>query len=187
MIIMRNFKIIFFTIFLTFSCFVAKSLAEVVTKVEVKGNKRISAETILIFGDVIIGEDYESMEVNKLIKKLYDTNYFSNISVEIKDGKMSITVSENPIINSLVFNGEKAKKYTEVLTEFLTLRENTSFLNAYIKSHNLQDEKNKRTINPDDKLRALLKVKKGDSITYFNLQKYMKAHFPKKEELSVTA
>ena len=74
----------------------------------------------------------------------------------------------------------------EVGTE-LARTEVTKSLNAYIKQHNLQDEKNKRSINPDAKLQALLKVKKGDSITYFNLQKYMKAHFPKKEELSVTA
>jgi chromatin remodeling complex protein RSC6 len=73
----------------------------------------------------------------------------------------------------------------EVGTE-LARTEVTKALNAYIKQHNLQDEKNKRSINPDQKLQKLLKVGKGDSITYFNLQKYMKAHFPKKEE-SVTA
>ena len=69
----------------------------------------------------------------------------------------------------------------------LARTEVTKALNAYIKAHNLQDEKNKRSINPDAKLNALLKVGKGESVTYFNLQKYMKAHFPKKEESSVTA
>ena len=69
----------------------------------------------------------------------------------------------------------------------LARTEVTKALNAYIKQHNLQDEKNKRSINPDQKLTALLKVGKGESVTYFNLQKYMKAHFPKKEESSVTA
>jgi len=57
----------------------------------------------------------------------------------------------------------------------------TKALNAYIKSHNLQDENNKRTINPDKALMQLLKLKPDESITYFNLQKYMKAHFPKKD------
>jgi chromatin remodeling complex protein RSC6 len=57
----------------------------------------------------------------------------------------------------------------------------TKALNLYIKSHNLQDETNKRTINPDAALKQLLKLKPDESITYFNLQKYMKAHFPKKE------
>ena len=69
----------------------------------------------------------------------------------------------------------------------LARTEVTKLLNAYIKQHNLQDEKNKRSINPDKKLQALLKVQKGESVTYFNLQKYMKAHFPKKDTLSVTA
>tara|TARA_Y100000590_G_scaffold222009_1_gene251289 strand:- start:3705 stop:5963 length:2259 start_codon:yes stop_codon:yes gene_type:complete len=134
MINMRNFKILFFAFLITFTCLITKSFSEVVTKVEVKGNKRISAETILIFGDINIGENYESMQINSLIKKLYDTNYFSDISVELKDGKMTILVSENPIINEVVFNGEKASKYKEALIDFLTLRENTSFLNAYVKS-----------------------------------------------------
>jgi len=64
----------------------------------------------------------------------------------------------------------------------LARTEVTKHLNVYIKQHNLQDEKNKRSINPDTKLKELLKLKEGESVTYFNLQKYMKLHFPKKEQ-----
>lgn len=69
----------------------------------------------------------------------------------------------------------------------LARTEVTKELNKYIKANNLQDEKNKRTINPDEKLRKLLQLDKGQNITYFNLQKYMKLHFPKKETPTVTA
>ena len=48
-----------------------KIFAEVVNKVDVKGNERISSETIKIFGDIKIGSNYESQDVNLLIKKLY--------------------------------------------------------------------------------------------------------------------
>ena len=55
----------------------------------------------------------------------------------------------------------------------------TKYLTNYIKEHNLQDAENKRRILPDKKLSSLLNVPKDDTLTYFNLQKYMKVHFPK--------
>ena len=55
----------------------------------------------------------------------------------------------------------------------------TKNLTQYIKEHNLQDPQNKRTILPDKKLQKLLNTTKNDDVTYFNLQKYMKVHFPK--------
>jgi chromatin remodeling complex protein RSC6 len=55
----------------------------------------------------------------------------------------------------------------------------TREINTYIRSHNLQDKENGRKINPDTKLAALLKLKKNDELTYFNLQKYMSPHFAK--------
>ena len=55
----------------------------------------------------------------------------------------------------------------------------TREINAYIRTHNLQDKENGRKINPDAKLRSLLQLKKGDELTYFNLQKYMSPHFAK--------
>lgn len=55
----------------------------------------------------------------------------------------------------------------------------TKEINAYIRKHNLQDKDNGRKINADQKLSALLKLKKGDELTYFNLQKYMSPHFAK--------
>ena len=55
----------------------------------------------------------------------------------------------------------------------------TKSINAYIKEHKLQNPKNGREIFPDDTLRKLLKIQKGDELTFFNLQKYMSPHFAK--------
>ena len=55
----------------------------------------------------------------------------------------------------------------------------TRDINKYIRVHNLQDKENGRKINPDTKLAALLKLKKTDELTYFNLQRYMSPHFAK--------
>jgi chromatin remodeling complex protein RSC6 len=58
----------------------------------------------------------------------------------------------------------------------------TREINKYIRSHNLQDAGNGRKINPDQKLQTLLKLKKTDELTYFNLQRYMSPHFHKAEK-----
>ena len=55
----------------------------------------------------------------------------------------------------------------------------TREINAYIREHKLQDKDNGRKINADKKLTSLLKLKKEDELTYFNLQKYMSHHFAK--------
>ena len=54
----------------------------------------------------------------------------------------------------------------------------TKHLTKYIKEHELQDEANKRIINCDSALAGLLNVAPSDEVTYFNLQRYMKPHFP---------
>ena len=81
MIIMPSLKKIFAVIVLYFIFFNVNSYSEIVNKVEVKGNVRISPETIMVFGDVSIGKDYQSADVNLLIKKLYESKFFSDISV----------------------------------------------------------------------------------------------------------
>ena len=55
----------------------------------------------------------------------------------------------------------------------------TREINSYIREHKLQDKDNGRKIIADKKLTGLLKLKKGDELTYFNLQRYMSPHFAK--------
>ena len=55
----------------------------------------------------------------------------------------------------------------------------TKQMTAYIRKNNLQDKDNGRIILPDPKLKKLLKLGDADSLTYFNLQKFMGPHFEK--------
>lgn len=55
----------------------------------------------------------------------------------------------------------------------------TREINSYIRANDLQDKENGRKINPDASLSTLLKIGKGDELTYFNLQRYMSPHFAK--------
>ena len=93
--------------------FTVNSYSEIVNRVEIQGNERISPETIMIFGDIAVGKNYEKSDISLLIKKLYETSFFSNISVELINNKLTVIVKENPIINEIIYKGEKAKKFTE--------------------------------------------------------------------------
>jgi len=82
----------------------------------------------------------------------------------------------------------KPTKVSDAMCEFMgrpkgdliARTEVTKFITNYIKTQNLKDEAVKRHINPDAKLRSLLNIPQSDQLTYFNLQKYMTAHFPAK-------
>ena len=123
-----NFYIILFSFVLG-----VNSYAEKVNKVDLKGSEVITLETVVIFGDIKIGENYEQSDLSLLIKKLYDTNFFSNISVELKNNKLTITVDENPLVDRIIFNGEKAKKYKETILEQLLISEKAPFVENNIK------------------------------------------------------
>ena len=81
----------------------------------------------------------------------------------------------------------KPTKISDELASFLGKDKGTEMartdvtrdINKYIRTNNLQDKDNGRKIIPDTKLAALLKLKKTDELTYFNLQRYMSPHFAK--------
>ena len=65
--------------------------------------------------------------------------------------------------------------------ELISRTDVTKKIHEYCKGKNLQDPADKRHIKPDASLRKLLKMSKDDDLTFFNLQKFMKVHFPNKE------
>ena len=65
--------------------------------------------------------------------------------------------------------------------ELIARTEVTKRITKYCQDKNLQKAEDKRTIHADKTLRDLLRLKKGDELTFFNLQKYMKVHYPNKD------
>ena len=63
---MKNLLKIFIISFVLFISFYLKSYAEIVKTVKVQGNERVSKETIIIYGDIKIGADYEAADINLL-------------------------------------------------------------------------------------------------------------------------
>ena len=86
------------------------------------------------------------------------------------------TLISDELCHSLGQNGSEMAR-TEV----------TKRLTSYIKQGKLQDSENKRKIIPDSKLRKLLNVSENDEVTYFNLQTYLKVHFPKTAAVTASA
>jgi len=89
---------------------------------------------------------------------------------EAKPRKLSIFELPTPLSNDLcsflgLSNGSKESRSNV-----------TKAITTYVKQHDL---KNKHTIAPDAKLTSLLRVKDGEVLTYFNLQRYLNPHYLK--------
>ena len=73
----------------------------IIKDVEVEGNQRISKETIIVLAGIKLNEKYDLDDLNNSLKKLYDTNFFSDIDISQTNGILKITVNENPIIEEI--------------------------------------------------------------------------------------
>jgi len=125
----KIFRFCFF-VFLTFAS--SSANAEILKKLEIIGNSRISNETIKVYGEIEINKDYSDDDLNVVIKKLYDTRFFSDISTNFLNGVLKINVKENPIIDSIIIEGEKAKKYKKAILTMLALKEKGSYIESDI-------------------------------------------------------
>jgi len=123
------FKKIIITKFIIF--FLATiSMAEMITEIKVSGNKRISKETIIVFGDISKNSNYNQDDLNEILKKIYETNFFKDVNLEIVNSILNIAVVENPIINSVEINGIKSSKLNEFILEKISLKERSSFIES---------------------------------------------------------
>ena len=107
--------------------------AEILKEVIITGNDRISDETLIVYGEIQKNKNYTQDEINTIIKNLYDTKFFSKISINFSNGILKIIVEENPIINSITLQGEPTKKFTKALLNFMTLKEKSSYIKNDVK------------------------------------------------------
>jgi len=101
--------------------------AEVVQKLEVKGNDRISTETIKVYGDIDLNKDYSNFDLDRILKNLYETNFFDDIKISLTKGILSITVKEYAVLNSVNLLGEKSTTIKEKILKRLALKAKESF------------------------------------------------------------
>ncbi len=108
--------------------------SEVIKEIKVINNDRISKETIQIFSNIKVGENYDQNDLNKILKEIYDTNFFSNVSLEIKDGVLIIDVEENKIIQNITVEGIKRKELVEDLKSRISSKDKNPFVENNIKN-----------------------------------------------------
>ena len=122
------FQFILISIFFTFSTF-----SQNYEKIIINGNERISNETILVFSEITEDKSLDENSINKILKNLYKSGFFKDVTVKIKNNNLIIDVLENPIIQSVAIKGVKKKKIVENLYEILSLKNRSSYNAALIK------------------------------------------------------
>ena len=98
-------QLILFSIFLTFSTY-SKNYEKII----INGNERISNETILVFSKIDDSKTLDENSINEILKKLYKSGFFKDVSIKIENNNLTIEVLENPIIQTVFIEGIKKKK-----------------------------------------------------------------------------
>ena len=110
------------------------SSAEVINKIEVSGNSRVSSETIQIYGNVKINQDIQEQDINKILNNLYSTNFFEDVKISLINKTLKITVEEYPVINQLVIIGETSNRIMDEIKKILKLKAKDSFILSNLSS-----------------------------------------------------
>ena len=130
------FKLVFF-ISIFFSTY---AFSETLSKIEIIGNDRISDETIKLFISVDIKDEINDSKLNKILKDLYETDFFKNISLKFDNQILLINVQENPIIENISYQGIKSKKILELLKQVTLIKQRSSYIESAIKKDKLKIE-----------------------------------------------
>ena len=119
---------IFFQVFFFHVSFVNSNI---INKINIEGNNRISKQTIILFSDIQLNEKITDDKLNAIIKNLYKTNFFKNVSVKIISDELLITVDEAPIIDKVIYSGIKADRIIEDLNKIVDQKSRSSY-NEYL-------------------------------------------------------
>ena len=117
-------------LFLSFLLSFSALRAEVVNEIVIEGNRRVSEETIKVYGEINLGKDYRENDINKIINNLYSTNFFENIEIQLKNNVLKIKLEEYPVINQLIIVGEKNKGYKEQIRKLISLKDKKAFIKS---------------------------------------------------------
>ena len=105
--------------------------AETIKDITISGNNRIPDQTISMFSGVKVNDEIDDFKINEILKNLYETNFFDEVSVLFEKNILVIKVKEQPIIDTVVIEGITAKKYNKALLENLKLKTRSSY-NEYL-------------------------------------------------------
>ena len=108
-------RLLAFVAILFFGMNIGPSLAA--TKYEqvvVKGESRISSETIRSISGLFNNEEHSTEKINQGLKNLVSSGLFSDVEIKINGSKLTIFVTENPQISIIAFEGNQAVQDSEM-------------------------------------------------------------------------
>ena len=117
-------------IFLFFLILTNTLFAEI-KKINIFGNERVNSVTIESLIDKKVS-NIDSIYINSLTKKIYDTDFFSDVKVSFNQDILTINVVENPIVNFFYINGVKDSDLDQI-NKIFTLKENSIFSSSKLK------------------------------------------------------
>ena len=119
-------------ILLYFILFTNYLSAEIIKKIDISGNNRVSDETVKVYGDFSINQNIDNIKINEIIKNLYSTNFFEDIKVSVSNNTLFVKLIEYPIINELIIVGESANKFKEQIKKQIQSKKNGPFIKSLI-------------------------------------------------------
>ena len=122
----KHFKLIYIFILLFFFQFiVAKS--DIIKNINIEGNQRIPAETIKMFGNIKIQDKINLNDIDKILKNIYESNFFEDVKVEFENNNLNIYVIEKPIIQNIEYQGIKSKSILSKIKSNRILKPKSSY------------------------------------------------------------
>ena len=106
--------------------------AEIIKKIDISGNERISDETVKVYGEININQNVDNLKINEIIKNLYSTNFFEDIQISVSNSTLFIKLVEYPVINEIIIIGEKTEKYKEEIKKQIKSKKNGPFVKSLI-------------------------------------------------------
>ena len=127
MCIKLSMKIIIFISVLVFFNFFNQLKADIINNIIVNNNERISLGTIKTYGKIEIGKDYSEDDLNQILKNLYETKFFKNISLKIDNQVLIIDLIENKLVQTIIIEGIKSSTIKNTILESLIIKEKAPF------------------------------------------------------------
>ena len=122
----RHLKLLSLT-FIFFLLMVTLAVSETVKKIDISGNERVSKETIKMFANISINANLEINDVNEILKKIYDSDFFNDVGVKFENNVLKITVKEKPVILNVNYDGVKSSELKNTISENRILKPRSSF------------------------------------------------------------
>jgi len=110
------------------------SFSTTINIIKVEGNKRISKESIIVLSGISENNTIDLEDLNNSLKQLYQTDFFSDIKLDINQDLLTIKVVENPIIENISLTGIKKKSIEELILSSINLRSRKSYVENIFKS-----------------------------------------------------